>query len=351
MRNGFRIELYGGSHERAVGVEIYGVPAGTSIDVEHISEMLKRRGATSSPWSTPRKEDDEVVFIGGIEKGRANGETVIAEVANKNVKSSDYDGYSVTPRPSHADYVSVRKYGRAFPGGGPFSGRNTVGICIAGAIAKDILSKRGIRVKAYVAEIGGVKGLSYKNTETAMITNAAYTEIYSLSACREMTARVVDAKEAGDSVGGIVECVVTDVPVGIGGAFTSGVESEVAYWLYGIPGVKGVEFGLGFGFAGTNGSNANDCFSVSENKEIVTLTNNSGGINGGITNGMPITVSVAVRPTPSISKQQNTVNLNTLEQTEISVKGRHDACIVPRAVAVVESAVACALLSLILSEE
>ncbi len=351
MHNGFRVELYGGSHERAVGVKIYGVPAGTAINVEHIADMLKRRGATSSPWSTPRTEKDEVVFVSGIENGRTNDETIVAEVINNNVRSSDYDGYSVTPRPSHADYVSVRKYGRAFPGGGPFSGRNTVGICIAGAIAKDILSERGIRVKAYVAEIGGVKGMSYKKTDTQTISDSAYTEIYSLSDCDKMTARVISAKETGDSVGGIVECVVTDVPVGIGGAFTSGVESEVAYWLYGIPGVKGVEFGLGFGFAGINGSEANDCFSVSENSKIVTLTNNSGGINGGITNGMPITISVAVRPTPSISKPQKTVNLDNSEPTEISVKGRHDACIVPRAVAVVESAVACALLSLILKEE
>lgn len=350
MRNDFEIELYGGSHERVVGVKIYGVPAGTAIDREGIAEMLKRRGAVNSPWSTPRKEADEVTFLSGVENDVANGQTIVAEVQNTNVKSSDYNGFSVTPRPSHADYVSVKKYGSAFPGGGPFSGRNTVGLCIAGAIAKDILLSRGIRVKAYVAEIGGVKGTSYKNTEANKIINAEYTDIYSLSACAEMTARVIDAKEAGDSVGGIIECMVDGVPVGIGGAFTAGVESKISYWLYGVPGVKGVEFGLGFGFANVNGSIANDGFSVSENDEIVTLTNNSGGINGGITNGMPITVSVALRPTPSISVPQKTVNLNTLEPAEISVKGRHDACILPRAVAGVESAVACALLSLIFEE-
>ncbi len=351
MNRKFDVELYGGSHERAVGVRIYGVPAGTEISCSAVQKMLARRSATDSPWSTPRKEADVAEFISGVSQGVADGGVIVAEIKNSNVKSSDYSEFSVKPRPSHADYVSVVKYGKAFSGGGKFSGRMTAGLCIAGAIAKTELGKRGITVKAYVSEIGGVHGKSYKDTDVAEIMSSDYTEIYSLSAMSEMSARVSEAKRSGDSVGGRVECVVNGMPVGIGDAFTGGIESEVAYWLYGVPGVKGVEFGLGFGFAEATGSGANDAFRYAKDGRIVTQTNNSGGINGGISNGMPITVGVALRPTPSISIEQRTVDLSSASDATLSVKGRHDACIVPRAVAPVESAVACAVYALILSEE
>lgn len=347
----FSVELYGGSHERAVGVRIEGVPAGTVINSEHIAEMLNRRGASSSPWSTPRKERDIPEFLSGVAGGVADGGTIVAEIKNENVRSADYSEYSVTPRPSHADYVSVVKYGRAFPGGGAFSGRMTAGLCIAGAIAKDILQERGITVKAYVSAIGSAQGVSYKTSTVEEIIALGYTDIYSLGGESRMTDEVLKAKANGDSVGGRVECVVTGMPVGVGGAFTAGAESSIAYWLTGVPGVKGVEFGLGFDFINACGSFANDEFMVSENSKVVTLTNNSGGINGGITNGMPVTIGVALRPTPSISKPQRTVNLTTMEPAEIFVTGRHDACIVPRAVAAIESAVACAIFALMSEEE
>ena len=248
------------------------------------------------------------------------------------------------PRPSHADYVSYYKYGKIFTGGGKFSGRLTAPLCIAGAIIKSLLKDEGITLGAYVSSIGKINGKSYKDEVISLeeIEIAHKEPLPTLKNAQAMVDEVLEAKRNLDSVGGTIECIVYGLPIGLGDNLTSGMESAIAYEVYGVPGVKGVEFGDGFNLASSYGSLANDSYVVEDDK-ITLASNKSGGINGGITNGMPLTLRVALRPTPSIAKEQDSVNLITKEPTKISVKGRHDSCIVPRAVAAIESAVAIAI--------
>ena len=341
--NRLKIEIYGESHADKIGVKISGIPCGSAVDEEAIKDMLSRRSASSTPWSTPRKEKDEVVFLSGVEGGAVTGE-IEAVIFNKNVKPRDYENIKVVPRPSHADYVSYVKYGKISSGGGKWSGRMTAPLCIAGAIAKSLLEKEGIHLGAYISSIGCSKGTSYKdrNIDYIEIKDCNSKELPALSGEKEMVTEVLSAKEKGDSVGGTIECIVYGLPVGLGDNLFDGMEGAISNAVFAVPGVKGVEFGLGFGFGEGRGSSCNDAFSVSDGK-VVTLTNNAGGINGGITNGMPLTLRVALRPTPSIAIEQDSVDLVTLTPTKVSVKGRHDACIVPRAVAAIESAVAIAV--------
>ncbi|MBO7155990.1 MAG: chorismate synthase [Clostridia bacterium] len=338
------IKIYGGSHEEVIGVSIIGIPKGAKIDDDAIKEMLRRRGASSSPWSTPRKEKDEVIFRSGVQDGIATGEPIVAEIINENVRPSDYAEVLNVPRPSHADYVSYYKYGKIFTGGGKFSGRLTAPLCIAGAIIKSLLKDEGITLGAYVSSIGKINGKSYKDEVISLeeIEIAHKEPLPTLTNAQAMVDEVLESKRNLDSVGGTVECIVYGLPIGLGDNLTSGMESSIAYEVYGVPGVKGVEFGDGFNLASSYGSLANDAYVVEDDK-ITLASNKSGGINGGITNGMPLTLKVALRPTPSIAKEQDSVNLITKEPTKISVKGRHDSCIVPRAVAAIESAVAIAI--------
>ena len=337
----FNVEVYGGSHERCVGVKIKGLPLGLKINMDAIATMLTRRGASQSPWSTPRMEKDEVNFTEGVTDGVVTGEEVVAEILNLNTKPHDYSNINTVPRPSHADYVSYVKYGKIFSGGGKWSARLTAPLCVAGAIAKEALKEQGIEVGAYVSSIGSVQGKSYKSDNITLTEiEACHKEsLPTLTNAEAMVEEVVSAKKELDSVGGTIECIAYGLPVGLGDNLMDGMESAIAYMLYGIPGVKGLEFGAGFDISQMRGSIANDAFVVEEGK-VSTLTNHAGGINGGITNGMPLTLRVAMRPTPSIAKEQNSVDLLTLQPTKLSVKGRHDSCIVPRAVAVVECAVA-----------
>ena len=340
----FNVEIYGASHEERVGVKISGLPVGTPINEESIKDLLARRGASSSPWSTPRIEKDEVEFLSGVNAGVVNGE-IHAIIRNLNTRKQDYSSLNVVPRPSHADYVSYVKYGEIFTGGGKWSGRLTAPLCIAGAIAKDVLKEKGIEVLAYVSSIGNVEGKSYKTSEISIeeIKECHKGGLPTLANESLMVSEVLNAKKDGDSVGGTIECIVYGLPVGLGNSLTDGMESAIAYEVYGVPGVKGVEFGDGFSLSQMRGSEANDGFNVKDGK-VVTTTNRSGGINGGITNGMPLTLRVAMRPTPSIAKEQASVNLVNMEPTTAKVTGRHDSCIVPRAVAGIESAVAIAVL-------
>ena len=339
------VSLYGASHAEAIGVRISGIEKGTPISTYDIDMLLKRRKAVKAPWSTPRIEADRYEFISGVEDGLATGAAIDARIRNTNTVSSDYPAF--IPRPSHADYVSFVKdaLDRITPGGGRFSGRLTAPLCIAGGIAKGILRKKGIEINAYVVNIGGVRGKGYYDGATPEEIAADKEAPYAISEGEKMLELIAAARAAGDSVGGAVECVITGLGVGVGDFYTSGIESAVSYEVFGVPAVKAVEFGSGTAFADMHGSVANDPFRY-ENGKVVTETNNSGGINGGISNGMPVVFRATLRPTPSISKPQKSVDLSTHENVELALRGRHDACIVPRAAAAVEAAAAIAVLKL-----
>ncbi len=353
-----RLKIYGGSHEASVGMVLEGLPAGEKVDVRAVQAFADRRKSGKYLFSTPRREEDAVVWDGGL-RTDAQGDTVTdgaplaAHIDNLNIRPADYT-YVSTPRPSHADYVSAIKDGAdaAASGGGRFSGRMTAPLVIAGGIAKQLLAARGIIVSAYIGELGGVKGRGYADGEPSEeeIAECLDRPLPMLSRVEEAVAAVKEIAAKGDSAGGVVECIVRGLPVGLGDCGTDGLESKIAAAVYGIPAVKGVEFGAGFDIARMTGSKANDPFAVRDGK-VVTLSNNAGGLNGGISNGMPVTLRAAFRPTPSISLPQKTVDLDTMTDTEITVGGRHDATVVPRAVAAVESAVALAVLDEYLENE
>lgn len=322
--------IRGTSHAPEIGVVAYGFPAGEQVDIAELKAFLKRRAPGQSELSTSRREPDEPIFVSGFdEDGRLDGKTLEAVIRNTDIRPKDYEQLRKTPRPGHADYTADVKYqGDWDPnGGGQFSGRMTAPLCIAGGIAKQLLSARGIEITAKVRSVAG-------------ITNDVPA----------MKQAILDARSEGDSVGGIVTCEASGVPVGIGGPLFDGIEGELSKMLYAIPGVKGVSFGAGFRAARMRGSENNDAFAVQDGK-VVTETNNAGGILGGISNGMPILMHVAFKPTPSIARKQRTVNLDTMENTEIEITGRHDPCIVLRALPVVEAAAAIVMLDMMLEEE
>lgn len=351
-----KIEIYGESHAPFIGGRLWGLPAGLKIDFARILRFLSRRGASDGVWSTPRREADEAEIVsgvtGGVHSGVSNGDTLEIRIKNGNVKSSDYEMLSLKPRPSHADYAMFLRDGRIAPGGGRFSGRMTAPLCALGGIASGILAERGIEIFGYVGEIGGISGGSYRDADIkdGALENARNAKLPLLKPEREeeIVNAIKRAAADGDSLGGAVECVVLSLPAGkLGDALFEGLESKISYAVFAVPAVKGVEFGGGFLLSSMRGSEANDAF-YSDDGKTLTRTNFSGGINGGITNGMPLTLRAAIRPTPSISKPQETVDLRTGENAIVEITGRHDACIVPRAVPCVESAVALALLDEVL---
>ena len=348
-----KVKIYGASHADEVGVFLTGVPLGTDISRNEIDNLLDRRRSSKSVWSTSRGEADEPIFIKGIENGKVVSEEIHIAIKNKTAKKSDYDNLIKKPRPSHADYPAMVKDGDAFlSGGGRFSGRMTAPICIAGGIAKGLLEEHGIKIGAYIAEIGGISAVSYKNQDIRYedIEKAHSKNLSILSdSDSEITEEIVRAKEEKDSLGGIIECIVYNMPVGVGDALYDGIEGRIAQSIFAIPAVKGVEFGAGFDISKMKGSKANDAYQYKDGN-VVTLTNNNGGITGGMSNGMPITLRVAIKPTPSIGVLQNTVDLESKKNTTIEIKGRHDACIVPRAVPVVEAAVALAIYDCMLDD-
>ncbi len=316
-----RFTIFGQSHAAAIGVTIEGIPAGKSIDLEELQRFLQRRAPGQSAHTTSRKEADVPEFLCGLVDNVTCGAPITAIIRNTNTRSGDYDNLRSVPRPGHADYTAHVKYGGAqdVAGGGHFSGRLTAPLCIVGGICKQLLAEVGITVEAHIDSIGGVSG----------------TE-------EEMYRVIADAKAAGDSVGGIIACTVHGLPVGLGDPMFGGMENRIASAVFGIPAVKGVEFGDGFGVAGRRGSENNDAFYV-ENGEIRTKTNHCGGSLGGITSGMPLTFRAAFKPTPSIALEQDSVNLMTMTAEKLTIHGRHDPCIVPRAVPCVEAAAAVAV--------
>lgn len=331
----FKVTLDGTSHGSEVNVKIEGIPEGTVIDYKELHSFMQRREAEGLEFATGRHEADDVNFRKGIfsfggDLGIVSENVVEAFVENKDVRSQDYDKFRYIPRPSHADFAAIMKDGDnvEIAGGGRFSGRLTVGLCIAGGIAKQILEKRGITILTDIVEIGGDDNpLDFEDI---------------LGAAHGMK----------DSVGGIIECGVMGVPAGsCGDSYWDGLEGNISKALFGIPAVKGVEFGSGFEGARVMGSKNNDPFAFDESGKVVTLTNNHGGILGGIASGMPIIVRAAIKPTPSIGKPQQSVNLKTGEVETIEITGRHDPCIVPRALPCIEAAVAIAILDALMEGE
>ena len=335
-----RITIFGQSHSAAVGVVMEGLPAGRPVDEERLAAFLARRAPGRSEWSTARREPDVPEFLSGVKDGLTCGAPLTAVIRNTDVRRSDYEPYLHTPRPGHADYTAAVKYGpaRDASGGGHFSGRLTAPLCIAGGICLQLLEREGVTVRAHIASIGDVE-------DRGDLLTGAVGEIFpTLSAERgeAMRALIAAVRSEGDSVGGVVECAVTGVPAGLGDPMFGGMENRIAAAVFGIPAVKGVEFGAGFRAAALRGSENNDPFRL-ENGRVVTETNHAGGILGGITTGMPILFRAAFKPTPSIAREQRTVDLSSMEETTISVQGRHDPCIVPRAVPCVEAAAALAV--------
>ena len=342
-----QIEIFGASHSQEIGVIMKNFPE-EHIDRKKLDEFLQRRRPLYS-FSTERKETDEPIFSAFTNDVLSENAKVV--IKNSDIRSGDYNNLYGKPRPSHADYAAYLKDGRLdFSGGGEFSGRMTAPLCIAGGIAKQLLENRGIYVGAYLSLVGKVRGKSYKNGEISFEEITSYRDFPSLTNSQEMIEEIEKAKKENDSVGGIVECVVKGMKKGVGGTLFDGLESEISQLLFAIPGVKGLEFGRGFSFAEERGSQVNDEIAIKDGK-IYTKTNNSGGINGGVSNGEDITLAVAFRPTPSIGIKQNTVDLVKMKNTEIVVSGRHDACIAVRAVPVVEAAVSIALLDKICADE
>ncbi len=340
----FTITSFGESHGRCVGIIIDGCPAGLPITEEDIQREVDRRKPEVSISATERVEEDKVEILSGIFNGMTTGAPVCLLIWNKDVDSSEYEKMRFILRPGHADYTAFMKYGgfNDFRGGGRFSGRITATFVMAGAIAKKLLSLIDIEVLAHTVEIGGIKAEPMGFDEIKRNVDKNPLKCADLKAAEGMARAIEKAKEDDDSVGGIIEGIALNLPVGLGEPAFNTLDGELARALFAIPAVKGVEFGSGFLAAKKRGSENNDPFTI-RNGRIVTVTNNAGGILGGLSNGMPIVVRVAIKPTASIAKEQGTVDIKNMKSTSLVVKGRHDICIVPRAVAVVESMMAVTL--------
>jgi len=348
--NFFKITVFGESHGCCIGVIIQGCPPGLHINLDLIQRDLDRRKPGQSVYTTQRKEDDKVEILSGVTNGKATGAPISLIIRNKDVDSSYYDEIRDTPRPGHADYTAFVKFKgfNDYRGGGIFSGRMTAAIVMAGSVAKQILSKRNIMILTHVLQIGKIKASKdvsideIKKNVPKSVVNCADLEL-----SKKIEEEILNAKQNGDSMGGLIECRVTGVPVGIGEPIFDSIESVLSHGIFSIPGVKGIEYGSGFNCVEMNGSKHNDQF-IFKNGRIVTKSNNAGGILGGISNGMPIIFRVAIKPTSSISINQKTVNLKTMKECDLKVRGRHDPCIAIRAVPVVESITAISLVDLIM---
>ncbi|WP_304965772.1 chorismate synthase [uncultured Oscillibacter sp.] len=350
--NILRVSVFGQSHGKAVGVVVDGLPAGEAIDLEELQRFLDRRRPGTGPLSTARKETDVPEFLSGLEGGKTCGAPLCAVIKNADQHSKDYGELADKPRPGHADFTAWAKWGgRAdMRGGGHFSGRLTAPLCVAGGIAKQILARRGIFVGAHLASVAGICDRPFPLHPTAALFEEVAAKPFPVldeAAGERMRAAILEAKNDLDSVGGVIECAAAGLPAGLGEPMFGGVENRLAAALFGIPAVKGVEFGEGFRAAELRGSENNDPFTV-EDGEIRAETNRAGGILGGITTGMPLVLRAAVKPTPSIGRPQKTVRLSAMEASELTVHGRHDPCVAHRAVPVVEAVTAAVLLDMLL---
>lgn len=348
-----RVSVFGESHGPAIGVVIDGLPAGEAIDMAEVEAFMRRRAAAGKAYATPRREADQPEVLSGLLNEVTTGSPLAAMIRNGNTRSGDYANLAVVPRPGHADYTAELKYhgfqNRA--GGGHFSGRLTAPLVFAGAVCAQVLARRGVVVGAHLQSVAEVDDEQFDPVAVTAEQLRAVTSKEFPVICDKrgeaMKAAIEAARRSCDSVGGVIECVALGMPGGLGAPMFAGVENELARALFGIPAVRGVEFGAGFAAARLRGSQHNDAFAVRDGK-VVTATNRHGGILGGITSGMPIVLRVAIKPTPSIAQPQQSVDLSTLTASELRVQGRHDPCIAPRAVPVVEAVTAIVLLDLLL---
>jgi chorismate synthase len=339
------VTTFGESHGTHVGAVVDGCPAGLPLSEADIQVELDRRIPAEPKIVSGRIEKDVAKILSGVFNGFTTGAPIALMVENKEVDSSDYEAIKDLPRPGHADYPARVKYGgfNDYRGGGRFSGRLTVALIMAGAIAKKLLSRFDVDILAYTRAVGKVKSdKKFTAEEIRKNRYTAATRCPDLACAERIEEAIVTARKEGDSLGGIVECIALNVPVGVGEPLFDSLDADLAKALFDIPAVKGVEFGLGFRVAELKGSESNDPY-IMQSGRVATSTDNMGGILGGISNGMPIMMRVAIKPTPSIGKEQKTINLSTMEDTNLSIKGRHDPCVVPKAVPAIESAVAITL--------
>ena len=351
LGNKYRVTIFGQSHSPMIGAVIEGIPAGFVPDLDAVRAFMARRAPGGNELATPRKEADAPRIISGLnDRGEACGAPLTAVIENKGARSQDYDALRDVPRPGHADYAAAVKFGghNDIRGGGQFSGRLTAPLCFAGALAMQLLAERGVCVRARIQRIAGIEDAPVNAVRPPLdAIPADGLPCLDADAARRMREAILAARADGDSVGGVIECFATGLPAGLGDGMFGGVENRVAQALFGIPAVKGVEFGAGFAAADLRGSANNDPFRVADG-QIFARTNHSGGILGGMTTGMPLQVRAAFKPTPSIALEQQSVSLGRMVNAPLAVAGRHDPCVVPRAVPAVEAAVACVLLDMML---
>lgn len=342
------LTIFGQSHSPAIGMTLEGIPAGEQIDFEALQRFMERRAPGRNAYSTARKEADAPEFLSGLRGDTTCGVPLTAIIRNGDTRSKDYAPFSAVPRPGHADYTANVKYfgHQDYAGGGHFSGRLTAPLCIAGGVCLQILQRHGIEVISRIKAIGDVEDPSPLTASTAEKAFPTVDE----AAGEAMQAAIAQAKAQGDSLGGVIECAVLGLPAGLGDPMFGGMENRIAGIVFGIPAVKGIEFGAGFEAAKLRGSQNNDSHTVRDGR-IETRSNHCGGILGGITNGMPLVFRAAIKPTPSIAMEQDSVNLETLEEEKLRVGGRHDPCIVPRAVPVIEAAAAIAVYDALLGRK
>lgn len=342
-----KLMIFGQSHAPAIGMCMDGFPSGFAPDMKALQKFLSRRAPGQGPFTTARREADEPEFLSGLAGGKTCGAPIAAIIRNTNVRSQDYVNLTETPRPSHADFTARGKYGESadLSGGGHFSGRLTAPLCIAGGLCLQYLQTLGIQVGAHILRIGSTEDAAFNALAPSFPPENGYTQ--SPDAWSAMQEEILAAKQDGDSIGGVIECAVTGLPRSLGEPIFGGMENRLSQILFGIPAVKGVEFGSGFACATMRGSQHNDPFCLDENGNIRTKTNHAGGILGGITNAMPLIFRAAIKPTPSIAQAQQTVRFDGAPTT-LQIQGRHDPCIVPRALPCIEAAAAIAILDAIL---
>ena len=346
-----KISVFGESHGNGIGVVIDGLPAGVKIDMDKVLVQMARRAPGNDKTATTRKESDIPKVLSGMLNGVLTGAPLCAVIENTNTKSGDYGNIMSCPRPGHSDYTAFVKYNASndVRGGGHFSGRITAPIVFAGAVCRQILENKGIKIVAHINSIGDVNDSRFDpvsiDDELINRLNNSPFSLIDQSIEQDMRSQVEAARINLDSIGGTVECAVTGIKAGIGEPMFNGVEGVIAKAVFGVPAIKGIEFGRGFELAKMRGSQSNDPFEYKDGK-VVTKTNNCGGILGGITDGMPILFTAAVKPTPSIAQKQQTVDLQKKENAQLEIKGRHDPCIVPRAVPVIEAVTAIAIINL-----
>lgn len=351
FKNNISFSIFGESHGGAIGVVMDNLPSGEFIDMDKVADFMRRRAPKKDGTTTPRSEKDIPNVVSGLLNEKTTGTPLCAIIQNTDTKSKDYENVSKLARPGHADYTGNIRY-KGFNdirGGGHFSGRLTAPLCFAGAVCGQILERRGIYTGAHISQIHGIKDIPFDmvNVSRDDILEVRKKDFPTISDAKAIMMKkdILKASSGMESIGGIIECATINVPAGIGSPMFDGLENTISQLMFGIPAVKGIEFGLGFEVANMTGSQNNDNFYVDERNRVRTKTNNHGGILGGISSGMPIICRVAIKPTPSIAQEQETIDYSTMKNDIIKIKGRHDPCIVPRAVPCVEAVMNIAILS------